>query len=72
VPANSLGKEHDEHTAGLDVFSLGITAAEEAPINKLKANVNLINPYLESSPRVCILLEIGLLAVKQYFKALGM
>lgn len=47
---HSVGKEHDEHTAGLDVFFLEITAAGEAPINNLKANANFINPYLESSP----------------------
>lgn len=41
-----MGKEHDEHTAGLDVFSLEITPAEEALINKLKANANLINALL--------------------------
>ena len=67
-----MGKEHDEHTAGLDVFSLEIKAAGEAPINKLKANANLINRYLESSPQVSMSLEIGLVSVKQYFRALGM
>lgn len=43
---HSVGKEHNEHTAGLDVFSLEITPAEEALINKLKANANLINALL--------------------------
>lgn len=64
-----MGKEHDEHTAGLDVFSLEITPAEEALINKLKANANLIMLYLESSPQVSISLERGLLSVKQCIKA---
>lgn len=69
---HTVGKEHNEHTAGLDVFSLEITAVGEAPINKLEAKADLINPYLESSPQVSMLLEIGLVSVKQYFSALGM
>lgn len=68
---HSVGKEHAEHTAGLDVFSLEITPAEEALINKLKANANLINAYLESSPQVSISLERGLLSVKECIKAVG-
>lgn len=69
---HSVGKEHSEPTAGLDVFSLEITVAGKAPINKLEANANLINPYLESSPQASMLLEIALVSVKQCFKALRM
>lgn len=61
---HSEGKEHDEHTAGLDVFSLEVTPAEEALINKLKTNANIINAYLESSSQVSISLERGLLSIK--------
>lgn len=68
---HSVGKEHDEHTAGLDVFSLEITPAEEALINKLKANANPIKAYLESSPQVSISLERGLLSAKHCIKAVG-
>lgn len=39
---HSAGKEHNEHTAGLHVFSLETAAAGEAPVNKLKANVILL------------------------------
>lgn len=60
VPEDSVGKGHDEHTAVWDVFSLEITAARGTPINKLKPNVNLINPYMESSPQNSISSEARL------------
>lgn len=68
---HSVGKEHDEHTAGLDVFSLERTPAEEALIIKLKANPNLINAFLKPSPQVSISLGRGLLSVKQCIEAVG-
>lgn len=55
----------NEHTADLDVSSLEETAVWDALINKLKANMNLTNPYLEPSPQVSMSLQIGLVSVKQ-------
>lgn len=69
VPADTLWAKS---TTGLDVFSLEITAVEKALINMLKTNMNLINPYLEFCPEVIMSLEIGLVSIKQCFKALRM